>query len=439
MLSRSSIVTLTAIVAATSACGDSGRVPPEGAADAGRDAQSAAIRVTVFDETMPGTPARGARVIFEAPDRSIQTVFTDAGGIAEAVSPPGTTATAIQDLSPNPGKVFTSFRALAPGMAVVAGPSSSPRRYVGSVSVAMDQLPNGMYYEVRAPCADLIHGSADPMSVFVFSPCTGAGSATLVGRVRDANHQLLGVSVLDGVDLPTAIGGQPLPMPPYTRTAVPLKADIDNVPATVDSTVWQVFYKQHSDDVHDRVDAAQYLEAESGSASSSGTLAISAEGYPVGNETLFAVVMHPAGYEGAFSNYLSVVAGEATHMSFDAGAVIRAIDAAGAVTPSEVTWTESGAGTAPALVDVAVSWGDVHGTIYAPYAGASLSLGDLPGELISTDSPTLVSLATYGGDERTYAELVVSMREYASYWSSAWASAVPAVDSFWTSVLRGHY
>ncbi len=398
---------------------------------------AASIRVMVYNEDLPGAPVANARVVFVAPDHSSQTVLTGVDGVAQAISPQGTTVTAIQDFSA--GKQFTSFRAVQPGMFLISGPPDQMTHVVGQANVEMPLLSDGMYYEVRAPCRTSISGASQPMRVDVVSPCAPESAATLVGTVRNADHAILGVSILDGVDLVSAVNGATIMMPPYTQMPVSLTVDLANVPATIDHLTWFDYFKQRSEHVLDSFDAAEYLAYGAEMSMQTGTVVLSSAGYIAGDESLFTLVLHHAGYDSAFTNFASTVSPSATHFGVDVSDMTIGFDVTATASQDQITWTETSDGGAPTLLDAAVAWENTYGTIYAPYDGSSLSLDDLPGELASVETPTLVSLASFTADGLDYDALASLMRERARFWEDDWASAMPDHPAFWISVFHGSY
>jgi hypothetical protein len=374
----------------------------------------APIRVTVYDENNPGYVAVGVRVVFTAPDLSSQTVVTDAAGIAEASSPPGSTVTVVQQVPAFAGTAFSTIMALQPGDAVFAGPRL-PRREAagGTFEIDFPTVPNGRYYTAAIPCpfqGGLVDDVPERVTTTFFTPCMPESGATLVGRVKDANNMLLGVSILEDVDL-AASAGTTIMMPAFTASPIPITAEITNVAPTVYTVDWHTYYELGDKyAMHLGNDFLTVLDSADAWSSATGDVDLATSIYPVGGETTFELDLFHDGLPGRSSEYHDLQASRATDFAFDASSMIRSV-VEGTAHTDEVTWTESASGRSPTLVTLSLRWGSVQGVITAPYTGQSVSLAALPADLRPTSAPDLFDLQLYDRPGSNYYDLLGQLNE----------------------------
>ncbi len=379
------------------------------------------IHVVVYSEANPGTTAAGARVVFAAPDQSVQTVFTDANGIAEARSAPGTTVTVIQT-EPS-ATIFSSFLEIQPGATLIAGPRTGLSQ-AGDVQITVDMPPvaGGRFYTIAPSCpydevADQSIVTRVELSARV--PCSNALAATLVGRAYDSTHQtLLGVSLLQNADLTTA---STIVMPAFNSQSTAIVATIDNLPSDVYGLGWSTYYLSGTE-------YTSILEQAGVSTMGQGTTQLMTTAFPVGDAT--TSVLDILRNNGGFSEFHLHRPTTATSFSFDAQQMIRSVARPVEATTTKIDWVESPIGVAPTTVTIGVEWGDTRGIIYAPYNGPSLSLGILPQDVAppSTDMPSVVALQ-YFSTGRSYAEDLADLNEIIGISDVTMASA----NDYWRS------
>lgn len=360
----------------------------------------APIHVMVYDENVPGQPAVGAQVIASGNGVAPRTYLTSADGTADVVSPPGATITVVQSYSYPPGTpaiaVFASFAALEPGDVVVAGPRIPRPQLAGHVSVIVQEHPGGRFYTVISSCP--AQGARDGLvlSLTLYTPCSSMNSATLVARVKDSNNALLGVSVLNGVDLAAAMNGDPISMPPFDVLPVDITATISNVPTMTHGPSWHARYWLG--------DEPNMLEQVGDWSTDTGLVQLATQAYLVGDRTSFYTVMH---HEGPpFSAHHRYGDKLLTEFELDASTLIPGILGASATTDG-IAWTMTELGSEPELVIADIRWASVRGTITAPYTGTPfLSFDSLPDEVRPTTSPQLVQLQQVSVDGLDYHEVI---------------------------------
>jgi hypothetical protein len=388
----------------------------------------APMQVTVYDENNPGQLAAGVRVVFVAPDLSEQTTWTGTNGVAQASSPPGTSVTAVQSVSPNSTVAFSMVVGLQPGDAVTVGPRS-PRLQPGPiVTIDIPTAPNGQYYSFYSSCpyqgTPDTDATANMFTATFLMPCPSLSSATLVARARDANLNEIGVSMLTDVDLDAANGGA-ITMPSWGATQNTITAHLMNVSASADSTSWFTYYYRNST-------FSQVLDEASESSSSTGTIDLSSSIYPFGDETTFVLSIghdHLAGH--GFSEFHAHVDGLATSFAVDASSMIASVADAQATTEG-ITWTESSSGEHASLVTASVAWGSNVGVIAAPYGAPSLSFSQLPVDLLPDVAPELVDLQLISMNG-TYTDLLSQLNELSSPHEN-WMSAN---TNYWRAFFPG--
>ncbi len=409
------------------------RVPDaDGTHDAVPDSEL--IRVKVYSHDEPGLPLKGARVVFRAPNGSETNLVTNEQGLAAFSSPPGTTVTAIQDSTRHsPGRFFSNYKDLGPGDLVFSGPRTVSGNAIGSFIVEFPQFAGGERYELSCSCScdgTLVDSNVPNIThVTIRGPCLNDTSATLVGRVRDVDGELLGVSVAEGVDLPEQFGST-LSMPPFSTAAQPIRLSATNVTAL--SVVWTVAYAQ---------DTSEILERQTVPASKSGTFEIFASGYPVGNRSLFSFVQLTE-VNGAVRVYRSSEPGRLLDFSFDGLTAIKSVSRRGEIDSEnyEIEW-DNLTGSDPEVAIAVVESSTMRGVIYSRYSGPSMSVDDLPSDIKAHISRFEVSeIKHVGGLGNTYSNSISSFEETvgltvplvttpnddSSYWLSTFPADYPA-------------
>jgi hypothetical protein len=417
--------------ASDASVGDADRLDSMSADASGDAALFTPIQVTVYDENNPGHLAAGVRVVFVAPDLTAQTVWTDTNGVAHASSPPGTSITAVQTVTVTSTVAFSTVMGLQPGDSVAVGPRSPTLQPGPIVVIHIPTAPNGMFYSFYSSCPYQGTPGSDDTPTKVtptfLTPCSSLSAATLVARVRDADLNEIGVSVLDNVDLNAASGGS-LTMPDWGATQNAIAANLSNVPATADDTSWFTYYYRGGE-------FEQVLDQASASSGSTGTFDLSGSIYPFGDETTFVLSInhdHLAGH--GFSEYHAHVDALASSFGLDATNMITSV-ADAETTTGGISWTESTSGQHASIVTASVSWGSVVGVITMPYAGTSLSFSPLPMDLQPTVAPKIVDLQLISmANASSYTDSLAQMDELSSPHEN-WMSAS---TNYWRAFFPGY-
>jgi hypothetical protein len=391
----------------------------------------APVHVKVYDHDHPGFPNANARVVFEGPDHNAQTVMTDASGIAIAMTPPDSIVTVLQDSIRVSSVIFSSFQSVQPGDSLTAGPRKPEFDVVGSIAINLPQDPNAKYYTVTASCpfVGAVPDVAVPnhLKFYLEAPCEHPNSATLVGKIYDTNNVQYAESLLGGVDLVAAVGGT-LTMPPYTLVQQAVTANLTNIPTTTEATEWFATY--HTDN------NLASLEDDGANAVATGSFNMSTLAYPVGDQTVFTVLMLEADLHGPFREYHEYQSGHALNFAFDGGNPIAAVEGT-SVSTHAISWTQSPTGRLPMTVVVEAQWQAVRGVIYAPYANTSISLMDLPAQLLPDVAPNLVSVQYFDAPGSSYAAVVARLDQ--SPILAAPFVTLPMTDTYWTSTFPVDY
>jgi hypothetical protein len=194
------------------------------------------IRVTAYHWASE-VPFAGTEVQFIAPDQSVQTVVTDADGVAEAVSPPNTRVVVFQDGERTGSPLVRVFEAAGPGDHIIAG-RRAPMAFaeLGTVRFSMPPRigwnhPQGIvYYALHISCSPDNGVWLEPARDMRVVDCAHATNATAVGWVEDGSGVLLtGPSVLRNLDL-TAHVGETIRMPAYEPKLATATGQFVNTP-----------------------------------------------------------------------------------------------------------------------------------------------------------------------------------------------------------------
>ena len=400
--------------------------PLDGADDA---ATFTPIQVTVFDENNPGQHAAGVRVVFVAPDLSEQTVWTDANGIAQASSAPGTSITAVQSVTTTSTAAFSTVMGLQPGDAVAVGPRHPQLQPGPVVTINIPTAPNGFSYSIYSSCpyrgTPGTYATQNTFTLTFLTPCPSVSAATFVARVRDTSLNEIGVSMLENVDLNAANGGS-ITLPDWGATPNTITAKLSNVPASADELTWFTYYYRSG--TFDRV-----LDQAGASSGGTGSVDLSSSIYPFGDSTTFVLSIHHDQLGGhGFSEYHAHVDGLATNFVLDAANMITSVADANATT-GEISWTESATGHQASLVTASVKWGSIVGVITAPYSGTSLSFAQLPMDLRPTVTPELVDLQLISMMNASYIDLLSQMDELPSAHENWMSSSA----NYWRALFPG--
>ncbi|HVV81813.1 MAG TPA: hypothetical protein VHE35_01995 [Kofleriaceae bacterium] len=357
----------------------------------------------VYSEIHPGESGAGARVVFAPPGQPAVETLADADGLVEAMIPEGTDVTVAQRAILIPsgewGTIFTTFVDLGPGASVVAGPRQLRPQIVSNFAVALPAYPGGRFYTLTASCE--LGGVADQnvLTVSVYGPCATATAATLVGRVKSEQGALLGVTVLEGVDL-LAANGTTVTMPPFDVAPVTITATLTNVADITDAVTTFVTYRLG--------DVFWLLDQAAASTRHGGLVQLAFPAYPVGDQTSFDVTLVHLGT--TFADYHHGESGRPTDFTLDASSSIEGI--LGAVVGADhISWTTTAWGTAPDLVDAKLWSGDVRGVLVAPGDGSSISLDAIPPDLRRPWSADDVELQFYEVDGLGYRDIVPLLEE----------------------------
>ena len=398
--------------------------------DAANDAATfAPVQVTVYDENNPGQRAAGVRVVFVAPNLSEQTVWTDANGIAQASSAPGTSITAVQSVTATSTTAFSTVMGLQPGDAVAVGPRQPLPQPGPIVTINIPTAPNGWVYSFYSSCpyrgTPNTEATQNTFTLTFLTPCPSASAATFVARVRDASLTEIGVSTLDNVDLNAANGGS-VTLPAWGATRNMITAKLSNVPASADETTWFTYYYRSG--TFDRV-----LDQAGASSGVTGSVDLSSSIYPFGDNTTFVLSIHHDNLGGnGFSEYHAHVDDLATTFVLDAANMIASVADAHATT-GDISWTESPTGHHASLVTASVKWGSIVGVITAPYSGTSLSFAQLPMDVQPSVTPEIVDLQLISMVNVSYVDLLSQMDELSSPHENWMSSSA----NYWRALFPG--
>jgi len=325
-----------------------------------------------------GIPAvePNVRVDFIAPDDSVQTVFTDANGIASAVSPAGTRVVVYQ-MTLDHHRLVRVFYATQPGDDLVVGllkRNSYPT--LGTVHFSIPKRSPNALYRLQVSCGGFRSSGGNMQDVTVI-PCPQATNATAVAYAFDPNtgEILSGPSVKRGLDL-TQLVGTTVHMPGYARQPSTVTGTFLRIPTGAFSS-WQTSYYFDDD---------PQIFANSGgpffNPGDPATLSYEIEG--VGNRTINA-----AQYELSNVSYVGQILVENQRTSnyvFDGSNTVRSVgDGNYDFATKTFHWTE-GAGRQATLMQIRVvvsnfTPNDWQIELYAPGDVTSLTLPQLTPEV----------------------------------------------------------
>jgi hypothetical protein len=275
------------------------------------------IRVTVYeyggDPTGAPIVEPNIQVDFIAPDQTKQTVFTDASGVAEVSSPPGTLVLVYQVDDGRP--LYRSFAATNPGDSIIVDRNrrqSFPP--LGSITFVLPRRgPQASYYELRASCTSQGGAWPEPTRTLDFASCPYATHATIVGWTHDGSGiPQAGASVMTNVDL-TQLVGTTVRMPPYEPKATTATAELVSLPAGNDAR-WSVTYFNGDDPTP--IASGTEWTPQFGATNSVAIV-------DVGTRTQSSLQFSPNGYRNVWAQ--EVVPARATTFRIDGNELIRPV------------------------------------------------------------------------------------------------------------------
>lgn len=344
----------------------------------------APIHVTVYRHNgNAGETLAGATVEFVAPDGSTVTETTDANGVADAISPAGTTVVVYQAGDGPTQRFVKVFNEAQPGDSIIAG----LRReeffdFLPEVSFQIPKRHGASTYQFVVSCG-LNNRLTSGTHVAQVTACPMATNATAIAYPLDANFAPMGVaSIVRGLDL-TALGGTTVKMPQYKRGDLDITAQLSNIPAGATSVQWSSI-NHYGDET--RAFANVSTSAANG---------LNAAQIPdVGDRTSTTIAFDPAGYRNVRVD--DVATTRVRNFVLDASQTIRpAQDATFDAATQTITWTEAPYGRAGTFATFQLlardfSGKDVRIDLHAPTDSTSVTLPTLPPELTPLASDQLM-------------------------------------------------
>jgi hypothetical protein len=224
-----------------SACGGGQDVIPDAAPDAADASVAGLIRAFVYDSQTGHDLEAGRKVEFVSPDGTIQTLYTDTHGLAEAICLPNTTVV-VQAKGDIGEPVLEVFGGTTPGETIIVGrqpPNTAGTGLpVGDVTFTVPDFSGAARYEIHTSCELASYQTGTSLRVEV-TACASMTSAHVVAWATDGNGvPISGPSVMENVDLSQAIGTT-VTMPAYAAGPLATTATVASLPAGLE-TRWEL-------------------------------------------------------------------------------------------------------------------------------------------------------------------------------------------------------
>lgn len=180
-------------------------VTSDGAVDAGVDAPSGLVGITVLDFT--SVPAPGMTVVFQNADGTVAAMTTtDAQGYASATMLAGGSVTAERPQRAGlSGRWFFSFTGVKPGDELLVGAAPSPTPTIFQTTFLLPTYPNTYDYQIVTDCGDgsVLGSAAAPIATLTMS-CSPVNVYVAAKNMMISNAT---IAALYAADVTVAPGG----------------------------------------------------------------------------------------------------------------------------------------------------------------------------------------------------------------------------------------